>query len=59
MHQNILFPMNFILAVKIPFKIQRGIFYEGRDEKSYTNILLFVNPVARVLANRNRTIETV
>ena len=24
----------FILAVKIPFKIQRGIFYEGRDDKS-------------------------
>ena len=59
MHKICYFATNFILAVKIPFKIQRGIFYEGRDEKVNKNIFLFVVPVARVLANGNRTIETV
>ena len=59
MHQNMLFCKEFHLAVKIPFKIQRGIFYEWRDEKVNKNIFLFVVPVARVLVNGNRTIETV
>ena len=41
--------MNFILAVKIAFKIQSGIFYEGGGggmKKVNTNIFLFVDPVA-------------
>ena len=48
------FAMNFILAVKIPFTIQRG-----GMKKVNKNIFLFVDPVTRVLANGNRTIETV
>ena len=35
------------------------LFYEGRDEKMNKNIFLFVDPVGRILANGNRTIEAV
>ena len=46
--------MNFILAVKIPFKVHRGIFYErGGTKKVCKNIFLFFDPVARVLAHGN------
>ena len=44
--------LHFILAVKIPFK-------RGGMKKVNKNIFLFVVPVARVLANVNRTITTV
>ena len=47
--------MNFILALKRPFTVDSGIFYEGRDE-SDLKIICF-DPVARVLAHVN--IETV
>ena len=55
MHQKICyFAMNFILAVKRPFKIQSGIFYERGGMKTVSkNIFLFFDPVARVLAHRN------
>ena len=51
--------MNFSLAVKRPFKIQRVYFMRGGMKKVNKNIFLFVDPVARVLAYGNRTIETV
>ena len=40
--------MNFILAVKIPFKLQRG-----GMKKVNKDIFYFVDPIARVLANGN------
>ena len=45
--------MNFILAVKRPFKVHRGIFYEKGGMKVNKNIFLFFDPVARVLARGN------
>ena len=46
--------MNFILAVKRPFKLHMGIFYErGGMKKVSKYIYLFFDPVARVLAHGN------
>ena len=53
--------MNFILAVKNLLNYT-GIFYEqwgGGVKKVGKYKFLFFDPVARVLANGNRTIETV
>ena len=54
------FATNFILAVKIPFKKYKGVYFmRGGMKKANKIYFLFVVPVARVLANVNRTIETV
>ena len=46
--------MNFILAVKRPFKLHSGIFCERRGMKKVSkNIFLFFDPAARVLAHGN------
>ena len=46
--------MNFILVVNRPFKVHMGIFYErGGIKKVSKNIILFFDPVARVLAHGN------
>ena len=46
--------MNFILAVKSPFKVHRGIFYERGGVKIVnSNIFIFYDPVARVFAHGN------
>ena len=46
--------MNLIFSEKIPFKIQRDIFYERGGMKTVIKIIfLFVDSVARVLAHGN------
>ena len=54
------FAINFILAVKYLLKYKGVYFMKGCiKKKGNKNIFLFVDPVAGVLANGNRTIETV